>query len=148
MKLREIKKKFLPIVGDTEVRVPIGDNYITYTIELIREVQEGNKSAIELVNFTNVTNNIDLFHVNHHLGLTLNSYGFRKLFQATEDRVVLQHMKTGKEFYTRRKEPELKKFEAITTGVCNAIERQEFYPVHNSRCRSCIYKDVCDKYKF
>lgn len=145
---REAEKEYVPIIVDADLKVPIGNHIVENTIDLVREVKDKGKVAIEVVRFTGNNRKIDTFFINHHMGLTADAYTFRKLFQAQEDRVVLQHMKFGKEIYALRREPEFKRLEALVNGVCDAIERHEFYPVHNTQCNSCLYRDVCDKYKF
>lgn len=145
---RESRKKFVPIAVDMDVRVPIGDNFLLLTIDLIREMKYEERQLVEVVRFTNTQKKVDTFYVNHNVQLTAYSYAFRKLFQTSENRLIIQHMKSGKEFFTVRKDPEFRRLEAMTTGVCGAIQRNEFYPVHNHQCNSCAYRDVCDKYKF
>lgn len=145
---REAKKKFVPIGVDMDVRVPVGDHYLMTTVDLIREMKYNERKLIEIVRFTNTNKNVDSFYVNHDLTLTAHSYAFRKLFQTTENRIIMQVMKSGKEHFTIRKESELNRLEAIVNGVCDSISKNRFYPVHNLRCNTCVYKDACNKYKF
>jgi CRISPR/Cas system-associated exonuclease Cas4 (RecB family) len=145
---KEFKRSFTPIGVDMDIRVPVDDQYLVTTIDLVREIRYEEKPLVEIVNFTTTTKAADPFAVNHNIELTAGSYAFRKLFKATENRVIMTYMKSGKEYISVRKDPELKKFEAIVHGVGKAIEEDRFYPVLNTRCNYCPYRDVCDKYKF
>lgn len=145
---RESSKKFVTILVDADVRIPIGDDYLLLTIDLVREMNYSERQVIEVVKFTNMQKKVDTFFANHSIILTAHAYAFRKLFKATENRLILQQMKTGKEYVTARRDPEIRRLEAIVDGITDSIKKNKFYPVHNSRCNNCLYKDVCDKYKF
>lgn len=145
---RESAKQFVPIMVDQDVRVPVKDHHLIMTIDLVREMKYTERSLTEVVMFTNTKKNVDTFYVNHNINLTAHAYAFRKLFETKENRLVIQHMKSSKEFFTVRKDHELRRFEAIVDCVADAITRDKFYPVHNIQCNRCVYRDVCDKYKF
>jgi hypothetical protein len=144
----EAAKTFVPILVDSDLSIPIGDHVLLVTVDLMREATESGTKLIEVTKFSNTTKKIDPFFVNHNLELTAYSYGCRKLFEAVEDRVVLYNIRAGKEFYSRRRDTELRRLEATVGSVCNNITNQRFYPVHNYLCSTCKYKDICDKYKF
>jgi hypothetical protein len=145
---KEAKKKFVPIAVDMDAKVAIGDQCLIANIELVREIKIDDKTIVEIVYFTTTTRAAEPFSVNHNLELTAGAYAFRKLFNATENRLILQYMKSGKEYITARKQPELNKLEAIVLNVGKSIEAERFHPVLNTRCNYCPYRDICDKYKF
>jgi len=145
---RELNKKFVPIMVDQDVRIPIAGHYLVMTIDLVREMQYDKRNLIEVVTFINKQKNIDMFYANHSIPITAHSYAFRKLFGKVENRLIIQYMKNGKEFFTVRKDPELRRLEAIVRGITDTICNDRFYPVHNMQCRRCLYKDICNKYKF
>jgi CRISPR/Cas system-associated exonuclease Cas4 (RecB family) len=145
---KESNRKFVPIGVDMDVRVPIAGHYLLSNVHLIREMKYEEKSLVEVVHFTTTTRAADPFSVNHNLDLTTSAYAFRKLFNATENRLVMTYMKSGKEYFSIRKDSEMRKLEAIVGSIGKAIEEERFYPVLNTRCNYCPYKDICDKYKF
>lgn len=144
----EIRKKFVPIVVNSDVRVQVGDYYLTGTLELVREVKEKRKSYIEITGFTNSIYNPSDFLINHDFKLTFQSYAFRKLFELKEDVLNLRNIKRSSEIKTSRNADEFKRFETIVNNIGYNVDRKKFHPIVTHQCRSCPYMDICDKYKF
>lgn len=145
---READKDSKIIAVDTDTRVQVKDHYVITNIDLVRETKIDDKDVLEVIYFTTTSRAADPFSVNHNLDLTAGVYAFRKLFKTMENRIILQYMRSGKEYVTIRKDAEMRKFEAIVENVGRAIQEERFHPVLNSRCNHCKYKDLCDRYKY
>jgi CRISPR/Cas system-associated exonuclease Cas4 (RecB family) len=140
----------VPIAVDHEFRVPIGGVTVTGKFELIRESLDKSSPNrfIEIVDFKTGNEATDMFLVNNDLNLTVMSYAFRNLFQAKEDRLTYNYMKTGKEIYTSREEKHYDRMKAIIEGVAEGIANERFYPRQSFMCKSCPFKDACDIARF
>lgn len=144
---RERRRNPCPICVGTEVKVPVGSNILAMELDLVREVKINKEKFIDVVSLSGVRK-MDAFTAAHDIDTTAQCYAFRKLFPKEENRLILNTVRNGKEYAVKRKEPELKRLEAVVTGVCASVERGDFYPVHDDRCEKCQYKEVCHKYKF
>ena len=140
----------IPIAVDHEFRVPIAGVTVTGNFELIRETLDKSSPNrfIEIVDFKTGTEATDMFLVNNDLNLTVMSYAFRNLFQAKEDRLTYNYLKSGKEIYTGRDEKHYDRMKAIVTGVAEGIANKRFYPRQTFMCKSCEFKNVCDIARF
>jgi hypothetical protein len=143
-------KHGIPIAVDHEFRVPIAGVTVTGKFELIRETidKASPNRFIEIVDFKTGSEATDMFLVNNDLNLTVMSYAFRNLFQAKEDRLTYNYLKTGKEIYTSRTEKHYDRMKAIVEGVAEGIANKRFYPRQTFMCKSCSFKDVCDITRF
>lgn len=136
----------IPIAVDHEFRVPIAGVTVTGKFELIRETidKSSPNRFIEIVDFKTGNEATDMFLVNNDLNLSVMSYAFRNLFQAKEDRLTYNYMKTGKEIYTSRGEKDFDRMKAIIEGVAEGIANKRFYPRQSFMCKNCPFKDVCN----
>jgi CRISPR/Cas system-associated exonuclease Cas4 (RecB family) len=139
-----------PIAVDHEFRVPIAGVTVTGKFELIRESLDklSPNRFIEIVDFKTGNETTDMFLVNNDLNLTVMSYAFRNLFQAKEDRLTYNYMKTGKEIYTSREDKHFDRMKATIEGVAEGIANKRFYPRQTFMCKSCPFKDTCDIARF
>lgn len=138
------------IAVDMDYRVPIGGLIVTGKFELIREIvdsQDG-KRYIEIVDFKTTDDAVDPFLIKNDFNLTIASYAFRNLFQATEDRVKYHYMKTGKDIIIQKNENDFKRMKAVINGIAEAIKGGHFYPRQSFMCKTCEMKDLCDKVRF
>lgn len=140
----------IPIAVDHEFRVPIAGITVTGKFELIRESidKSSPNRFIEIVDFKSGNEATDMFLVNNDLSLSIMSYAFRNLFQATEDRLTLSYLKTGKEIYTGRGEKHYDRMKATIEGVAEGIANKRFYPRQSYQCKTCAFKDTCDIARF
>jgi RecB family exonuclease len=136
----------VPIAVDHEFRVPIAGVTVTGNFELIRESidKSSPNRFIEIVDFKTGSEATDMFLVNNDLNLTVMSYAFRNLFQAKEDRLTYNYLKTGKEIYTSRTDKHFDRMKAIVEGVAEGIASKRFYPRQSFMCKACPLKDACD----
>jgi RecB family exonuclease len=136
----------IPIAVDHEFRVPIAGVTVTGKFELIRESIDKLSPTrfIEIVDFKTGNEATDMFLVNNDFNLTVMSYAFRNLFQAKEDRLTYNYLKTGKEIHTSRTEKDFDRMKAIVEGVAEGIANKRFYPRQTFMCKSCPFKDTCD----
>lgn len=142
----------LPVGVGLDFRVPIFDNVIvTGKFELVREILDQNdgKRYIEIVDFKTGSESIDPFSIKNDFNLTLTSFAFRNLFQnAEEDRLKYHYLKSGYDVITYRGENDFNRMKATIKGVAVGIENKLFYPRQTPMCRSCEFKDICDRAKF
>lgn len=140
----------IPIAVDHEFRVPIAGVTVTGNFELIRESIDKLSPTrfIEIVDFKTGNEATDMFLVNNDLNLTIMSYAFRNLFQAKEDRLTYNYLKTGKEIYTSRTDKHFDRMKAIVEGVAEGIANKRFYPRQTFMCKTCPFKDTCDIARF
>jgi hypothetical protein len=140
----------IPIAVDHEFRVPIAGVTVTGNFELIREAidKSSPNRFIEIVDFKTGTEATDMFLVNNDLNLTVMSYAFRNLFQAKEDRLTYNYLKTGKEIYTSREEKHFERMKVIVEGVAEGIANKRFYPRQSFMCKACPFKEACDIARF
>lgn len=143
-------KHGIPIAVNHEFRVPIGSVTVTGNFELIRETLDISSSNrfIEIVDFKTGNEATDLFLVRNDLNLSVMSYAFRNLFQAREDRLTYNYLKTGQEIYTGRGQKEFDRMKATIEGVAEGIANKRFYPRQTFMCRSCPFKQVCNDTQF
>lgn len=144
----EMKKKFNPIVVDTEARLKAGDHYIIERFDLIREVREKKKSTVEIVRLAGSHTNLSEFQIKTDFRTAFQVKAFRELFQAKEGRVHIYNIKRGQHLYPEIGDTEFKRLEAIVSQIGDNIEDGRFYPVSHNSCNHCPYKDVCIKYQF
>lgn len=140
----------VPIAVDHEFRVPIAGITIRGNFELIRETVDKSSPNrfIEIVDFKTGNEATDMFLVKNDFNLTVMSYAFRNLFQATEDRLTYSYLKTGKEIYTERGEKDFDRMKAVIEGVAEGIANKRFYPRQTFMCKSCPFRDTCDIARF
>lgn len=134
----------IPLSIEQEYCIKIRNHYLSGKVELIREVENPDKSrSIELVNFRMDDNNPDNFVLSYDLSITAQSYAFAKLFNAKEDRIVLYFLRRNKQYLTERDEKRFKAFENIIDKVAESIESEHFYHKYSAECRGCSYQKQC-----
>lgn len=140
----------IPIAVDHEFKVPIGPVTVVGNFELIREVEDerDGKKYVEIVDFKTGPDNRGDFLKDNDLIMTIMSYAFRNLFQSSEDRLVYNHIKTGKQSYTYRNDNDYKRMEAIVTSVAEGILAKNYIPRETFMCRACPFQDECDAIQF
>lgn len=139
------------IIGvDLPYRVVLGDVTVVGNFELVREIIDSvsGKRYIEIVDFKTGTDAVDPFLVKHDLDLSLASYAFRELFQSTEDRVKYHYLKTGRDIIIHKQESDFARMKSIVNGVRQGVQSELYYPRQSHMCKSCSYKDICDRVKF
>lgn len=140
----------VPIAVNQEYRVPVGNLVIKGTFELVREIVDpaNGRRYIELVDFKTTDKSLDYFAVKNDLSLTIASFAFRNLFRAKEDRTKYHYMNTGRDIIVPKDERDYKRLEAIVSGVSRGIVEQHYYPRQTYMCRTCEFKEICDKTNF
>lgn len=135
-----------PIAVDLEFRVPIAGVTVTGKFELIRELVDktSQNRFIEIVDFKTGNEANDDFLIKNDLNFTIMSYAFRNLFNAEEDRLVFDYLKSGRKVYTYRDEKQYDRMKAIVEGVAEGIANQRFYPRQSFMCKTCPFKSACD----
>ncbi len=133
----------VPITVEQNYKVDIGKHQLTGTIELVREVKVDNTDIIEIVDFKMGEYMPDKFYTDHDIYLTAQSYAFRKLFEAVENRIVYYFLKNGKVYYTSR--DEFSTFEYTINSIADSIENRVFYPKYSYACKSCPYQHECGR---
>jgi CRISPR/Cas system-associated exonuclease Cas4 (RecB family) len=138
------------IAVDQDYKVAIDDVNVLGKFELIREIldAEDGKRYIEIVDFKTGDDGIDPFLVKNDFNLTLASYAFRNLFKSTEDRLKYHYLKTGRDIITVRRDNDFNRAKATVKGVANGIKNKDFYPNQSFMCKTCEFKDVCDRVKY
>jgi CRISPR/Cas system-associated exonuclease Cas4 (RecB family) len=138
------------ILVDQPYRLALDNVNIIGKFELIREIldAEDGKRYIEIVDFKTNDEPMDPFLVKHDFNLSLASLAFRNLFQSTEDRMKYHYLKTGRDIITVRRESDYNRAKATVKGVVNGIENKDFYPKQSFMCKSCEFRDVCDRVKY
>jgi hypothetical protein len=140
-------KRVLPIAVDYSYRIPIGNHVLVDSLELIRQVKDGEKDVVEVVDFKTSEYKPDIFMTTHDLKLTMQVYAYRRLFKMKEQRILYHFLKGGKEIYSYRDDDEMKRFEMTVIAVANAIEKKLFYPNYSYLCNSCTLRMECDNHK-
>lgn len=138
------------ILVDQPYRLALDDVNIIGKFELIREILDATdgKRYIEIVDFKTSDEPMDPFLVKHDFNLTLASLAFRNLFQSTEDRLKYHYLKTGRDIITVRRENDFNRAKATVKGVVNGIKNEDFYPKQSFACKTCEFRDVCDRVKY
>lgn len=140
----------IPIAVNHEFRVPIAGVTITGKFELIRETLDNSSPNrfIEIVDFKTGNEVTDPFLLNNDLNLTIMSYAFRNLFQAQEDKLLFNYLKSGNQLHTSRDNKHFDRMKATIEGVAEGIANKRFYPRQTFMCKSCAFKDVCNMARF
>jgi hypothetical protein len=74
---------------------------------------------------------------------TLDVMAFNKMFNRELDGIRIHTVKSDKDIYTRRIDPDFKSLEADITGVINGIKNDVFYRRTTSLCNNCTGRPYC-----
>ena len=135
-----------PLVVGQEFEVSVGKYIISDTIDVVREVQEGYDKKIELIYFNPGSYSPDDWEIKNNFHISLQSYAFRKLFEAKEQRLCYYSLKTGKQVYTHRTEDDFKRLESFIDIVGTSIESNLYYPKPSYACKTCSIKGHCQQW--
>lgn len=140
----------VPIAVDQDYRLSFDGVNVIGKFELIREIldESDGKRYIEIVDFKTNDDNVDPFLVKNDLNMSLASYAFKNVFGATEDRMKYHYLKTGRDIITVRRETDYNRAKAVVKGVANGIKNSDFYPRQSFACKTCEFRDVCDRVKY
>lgn len=137
------------IAVDQPYRVQIGNHVVTGNFELIREVVDADrKRYIEIVDFKTGDDTLDPFIIRNDFNMTIASYAFRELFQSKEDRMKYHYLKTGRDIITYRTKEDFNRAQATISGVAAGIAGKHFYPRQTFLCKTCEYRDMCDRIRY
>lgn len=136
----------IPICINEDFSVEIGRHLLTSKWELIREGRKKGKPIVEVVDFKTLEKKPSWYMAKQDLSLSAQSLGFRKLFQAKEDRIVFHYIKHGKEYYTSRDSNDIRKFMKIIHQVATSMEKNIIYPRQSIKCKKCRYNAHCWKW--
>jgi len=134
----------VPICVAKSIMAPIGDHMLTGNIELVREVKENEMRILEVIDYKTGDTMPDQMSADRDLALTIQSYLFRRAFQAREQRLVYYYLKHGKPIYTIRDSQHFRTLMATVDSVAKAIENEIYYPRQAFTCKVCTYREYCD----
>lgn len=134
----------VPICIDKEFMAPIGDHYVTGNLELVREVGNGAGKIIEIIDYKTGRSLPDEKLVERDLALTLQSYAFRHMFQAKEQKLTYFYLRHARPLETMRGPSHYRRLTETVNSVAKCIEDQIFYPRQTYTCIGCGYKKYCD----
>ena len=138
----------VPLLINTDYSLELNDVKVTGTIPVIRETQY---KDVELVSFTDDiinsprANNTYKTQVQRDIDIIASSMAFKKIYGWDIDSHFAYSMYHGDVFTCKVDGPLMLNFEKIVTNVAKAIDNDVFYPVYNSRCSTCAYRQRCLK---
>ena len=137
----------MPLAIEQEFVVNIGDHEVSGIIELVRELQDGPRRVIEIVNYKTGSQLPTQWNVDYDLNLSLTSYAFRTLFGAKEQRIAAHYLRSNRIFVTHRLPEHYDRMATTVDQVVKSISRGLFYPKESYLCNSCYYKNYCTVWK-
>jgi CRISPR/Cas system-associated exonuclease Cas4 (RecB family) len=145
----ELEKEFMPIIVDTDVKVKIGNYYVTGRIDLVREVKESGKNIVELTRFTGTRYGLDRFLVLNDFKFMYSVFAFRKLFETTEDVAIIRDIKKDERMTVEFNNSDFRKLETIINNIGDNIVAEKFHPQVMHQCLlTCPYKEICERCKY
>lgn len=139
-----ISLPILPITVEQEYCIKINNHYLSGHIELIYETRKENRRrSIDLVSFRTDDEVPDNFVIKYDLATTAQSYAFREIFDAKENRIILDYLKKNKSYPTSRGKREFNSFKTVIDNVANSISSGFFYPKYSINCKGCPYQKRC-----
>lgn len=139
--------KPIPIIVDSDATVNINGVLFTCPIELVREIKYEESPIIQIVKLYATKNSLDDFIIKSDVKTVFQVYAFRELFKTTEDQILVRNL-TGKDYIVNMSSLEFNRFKHVVNETADAIDRKKFFPIVSFQCKTCIYKDICEKYKF
>ncbi len=109
--------------GD-DYEVPLGGHTVTGSIDLIREVPEGSRRIIEIVDYRYSNKPADRFLIDQDLDLTVQSYAVRYNYRVSEQRIVVHYLRTGEEVRTIRTDSHYTRAGSIIRNVGKSISNR------------------------
>jgi len=139
----------VPICVAKDFDVPIGDHIIKGTFELIKETKENGRRIIEIVDYKISPSMPDKDRIERDIPLTIQSYAFRKLFQAKEQKLTYYYLNHNDSISAHRMMHDYNRVTYIVNSVAKSIEDNIYFPreIHNYLCRDqCAYKTYCKEW--
>ncbi len=134
----------VPVCVGKEFSVPIGDHIITGTFEVVRETKESGRRLVEIIDYKTGQTVPDQTMVDMDLALSIQSYAFRHMFQAKEQRLTYYYMRHNRSINTVRESLHYRRMTETIKAVAGSIEANIYYPRQTFMCKSCMYKQYCD----
>ncbi len=134
----------VPICIAKEFSVPIGDHVISGNFEVVRETKEPGKRLIEIIDYKTGQTIPDQTMVDMDLALSIQSYAFRHMFQAKEQRLTYYYMRHNRSINTVRESLHYRRMIETIKAVADSIQSNIYYPRQTFMCKSCTYKQYCD----
>jgi CRISPR/Cas system-associated exonuclease Cas4 (RecB family) len=132
-----------PLVINSDFEVEVGDHEVSGTIHLVREVQDGPRKVIELLEYKTGTHTPSEWMVENDLVLSLNSFAFRRIYKHREQRAVAHYLRSNKYFATMRTEEHYRRMTTTIDMIARCLQRGIFYPRQTFLCSTCSYKYYC-----
>jgi CRISPR/Cas system-associated exonuclease Cas4 (RecB family) len=137
----------MPLAVEQSFSVDIGDHTVSGMFEVVREVQDGPRRLIEITNYKTGTQVPIQWNVDYDLSLSLQSYAFRQLFNAKEQRILVHYLRSDRVFATHRSNDHFDRMAKTIDLVARSITRGLFYPRETFLCNSCFYQNYCTVWK-
>jgi CRISPR/Cas system-associated exonuclease Cas4 (RecB family) len=137
----------MPLAIDQEYTVQIGDHEVSGKLEVVRELQDGPRRVIEISSYKTGSQVPIQWNVDWDFSLTMQSYAFRNLYSAKEQRLLQHYLRSNRMFYTHRSPDHYERVKATIDSIAEALSRNIFYPRETFLCSSCDYKNYCTIWK-
>ena len=130
-----------PLTTEKQLRTNFRGYNLLGVIDKIVE-EDGKKIIVDYKTTRREPSNMEL---NKGWQFTFYSLLFRLNYDEDEDSLVIEHLRTGKEFKTTRNEGDFDNLEEVLDEMSDSIIREKFNPNFNYRCRSCLYRTICEE---
>lgn len=137
----------MPLAIEQEFTVRVGDHEVSGILELVREIQDGPRRVIEIIDYKTGTQVPIQWNVDYDLYLSLQSYAFRTIFGAKEQRTLAHYLRSNRVFVTYRSQDHYERMASTVDQIAKSIYRGLFYPQESYMCNSCYYKNYCTVWK-
>jgi CRISPR/Cas system-associated exonuclease Cas4 (RecB family) len=136
----------MPLALNQEFQIELGDNIVSGKIELVREIQDGPRRVIEIVNYRTSQQYPTQWVIDYDINLSLQSYAFREKYNAKEQRLVAHYLRSDKAFQTFRSKEHYKRMKSTIDMIVKDISRGIFYPRETYICNTCDYRNYCEQW--
>lgn len=141
--VRESQRDYAVLVVDYPFAINFGRHVIEGKFELVKEHEGG----VEIVDFKVGKRTPDESEASLDLGLTIQSYAFRSLFNAAENRLLYYVLKNGLELPTKRTRDHHRQLLFLLDRMEAMLEQNLIYPRYSYECSNCVYRRPCARWE-
>lgn len=141
-----LKQSVLAVNHDYEVAFE--EAIVTGTFPLVREVMRNNRRKIEIVFFPLSSRKPSLDEIERDLSVTMAAYGFRHVFKAEPDAVMMHYVGRNEFIPITRTANDYKRLFSVLEGFLKSVDTIPPFPRPGGHRIYSPYKEYCDNYKF
>lgn len=132
-----------PVAVDLGFTAQLGNHQLSDTIDLARRIDD--KTEIVILNTRQSPP--DDFDIRNDLKTTFQVYGFRNIFNTTEDLITYYYLEKGKKMETVRVQRDFDRMESIIDNIVRAIELDIWFPRQTFYCNTCHFQGMCTQWE-